>query len=178
MLSNAMDPKLAIKSGRLELMGIAGQDENADDGQGSLALKAAKHACKVLRHTIKKIEKQLRSFGTLKKQYSARATVAVQEDDQHVEKWQLEKTQVEGFVTKLEQFTGDAEAIALFVDELAKDGPLEDDGPDAVKNFEEKCEKRAKQCEEWRLAGEVHVQGGAHKITEMQSQLLRDPAEW
>ena len=114
----------------------------------------------------------------MKKQYAARATVAESEKDEHVEKWQLAKAAVDGFVTKLEKFQEDAEGICVIVDHLVKAGPLEEDGGEAVKNFEAKCEQRAKQCEEWRLAGEEHVQGGAHKITEMQSQLLRDPAEW
>ena len=175
---NAGDAKKALKSGHLELMGFAAQADGEDDGQGSEAKKAAKHACKALRQVSRKIEKQLKSFNALKKQYFARAVMSEAEEEEHVEKWQAKKIEVEKFVTALNKWCEEVEDICLRTEQLTKDGPSEEDGPDAVKNFEAKCEERAKQCEEWRRAGEQHSHGGGQKITELQAMLLICPSEW
>ena len=167
-----------MKSGHLELMGFAAQSDGEENSQGGEAKKAAKHACKALRQVSRKIEKQLKSFTALKKQYSARTIMAETDGEQHTEKWQAQKTYVETCVTHLSKWCEDVEDVCMRTEKLMNDGPLEEDGADAVKNFESKCEDRAKQCEQWRRAGEEHSHGGGKKITELQGMLLSCPSEW
>ena len=167
-----------MKSGHLELMGFAAHPDVEENSQGGEAKKAAKDAVKALRQMSKKIEKQLKSFTALKKQYSARAIMSEADGEEHAEKWQAKKILVDSFLTHLRKWCDDVEEICMRTEKIMKDGPLEEDGADAVKNFESKCEDRAKQCEQWRRAGVQHSHGGAQKITELQGMLLSCPSEW
>ena len=180
--SHANDCKKAIASGALEVsLGVRGSDEvkqeNESNAARNEALKAAKHAAKALRIVGKKVDKSLKSLTVMLRQFNARAKMT---EDPDVQKFQEASEDLQSIVKVLNRHQEEAEEMAIYVDELVKNGPDKEaeDKEQALKTFEKQCEIRAKQCDSWRKAGDVHAKEAGAKVAEMQGKLLRDPSEW
>ena len=177
MNSHAADSKKAIKEGQLEIsLGVRGSEAVKQEDEGSEALKAAMHAAKALRASSRKVDKPLKSLHVQRRHFVARAKDEAEPD---VAKYAAVAEDLANICNAIEKYKDDAEAIAVYVDELAKKGVNKEiEQEAAIKEFEEACKHRAQQCDQWRKSGDEHAKNAALKVAEVQGKLLRDPSEW
>ena len=158
-------------------LGVCGDADVKQEEDGSEANKAARHACKALRSSLKKVDKPLKSLTAMKRTFAARAQV---EDDVDVKQWQEESAQLNKVCEALEQYHNDCEHVACCTEHLLKQGVDKnmEDKEEAVAKFEEACKIRAKQCDSFRLGADTHIQNATEKSAEMKFKLTSDPSEW
>ena len=113
----------------------------------------------------------------MSKQFATRAKA---QEDPDVQKFAEASQDLDKVCAALNQYQEDAEAIAVYVGELAKNGPDKqaEDKDQALKDFEMWCGERAKQCDSWRKSGDEHAKNAALKVADVQGKLMRDPSEW
>ena len=177
MNSHAADSKKAIKEGQLEIsLGVRGFEAVKQEDESSEALKAAQHAAKALRASSRKVDKPLKSLHLQRRNFGARAK---DDADADVAKYAAVAEDLSNICNAIEKFKDDAEAVAVYVDELAKKGVNKEiEQEAAIKEFEESCKYRAQQCDQWRKAGDEHARNAALKVADVQGKLMRDPSEW
>ena len=90
-------------NGGLEVtLGVRGNTEVKKEQEGSEASRAATHACKALRTSLKKVDKPLRTLTNLKRTFGARAAVY---DDKDVTKGQEASKHITQFAIRWRKFT-------------------------------------------------------------------------
>ena len=165
-------------NGGLEVtLGVRGNTEVKQEQEGSEASRAATHACKALRTSLKKVDKPLRTLVNLRRTFVARAAVY---DDEDVTKWQDASKHLNTVLEGLEKFHEDCEHICCCTDHALKAGidKNAEDRETAVAKFENICKQRAQQCDEYRKSADEHIKNATAKAAEMKFKVATDPSEW
>ena len=165
-------------NGGLEVsLGVHGDTEVKQEQEGSEASRAATHACKALRTSLKKVDKPLRTLVNLKRTFVARAAVY---DDKDVTKWQDASKHLNTVLEGLEKFHEDCEHVCALTEHVLKEGvdKTAEDRETAVAKFETICKMRATQCDEYRKSADEHIKNATAKAAEMKFKVTTDPSEW
>ena len=129
-------------NGRLEAtLGVRGDTDVKQEEESSEATKAARHACKALRSSLKKVDKPLKSLTAMKRTFAARAQVL---DDKDVKQWQEASKHLNSVCEGLETYHTDGEHVACYTEHLLKSGVDNntENKEEAVAKFEEACKVR------------------------------------
>ena len=158
-------------------LGVCGDADVKQEEDGSEANKAARHACKALRSSLKKVDKPLKSLTAMKRTFAARAQVL---DDKDVVQWREVSKHLNSVCEALEKNHEDCEHVACCTEHLLKNGVDKntENREEAVAKFEELCKMRAKQCDDYRKGADTHIQKATEKADEMKFKLTTDPSEW
>ena len=165
-------------NGGLEIsLGVRGNTEVKQEQEGSEASKAATHACKTLRASLKRVDKPLKALTCLKRTFRANASV---EGDKDVAKWREASAHIDSVCDNLEKFSQECEEICAATEHELKAGIDNDtdDRESAVNKFEEMCKQRAKQCDDFRKSADTHTKNASAKVAEMKFKIAADPSEW